>query len=36
VNGPLPTTRETESAPSRHVREMVEASAKSEGIGVAD
>jgi Xaa-Pro aminopeptidase len=36
VNGPLPTTRETEAAPSRHVREMVEASAKSEGIGVAD
>ena len=36
VNGPLPTTRETEAAPSRHVREMVEESAKSEGIGVAD
>ncbi len=36
VNGPLPTTRENEAEPSRHVREMVEESAKSEGIGVAD
>ncbi|MGA8872974.1 MAG: Xaa-Pro peptidase family protein [Candidatus Acidiferrales bacterium] len=31
VNGPLPTTRETETSPSLHVREMVEAGAKSEG-----
>ncbi len=31
VNGPLPTTRETETSPSVHVREMVEAGAKSEG-----
>ncbi|HXA78441.1 MAG TPA: Xaa-Pro peptidase family protein [Candidatus Acidoferrales bacterium] len=31
VNGPLPTTRETEKSPSLHVREMVEAGAKSEG-----
>jgi Xaa-Pro aminopeptidase len=34
VNGPLPTTRESEAAPSKHVVEMVEASAKSEGVGV--
>ena len=33
VNGPLPTTRETETAPSVHVREMVEAGAKSEARG---
>ncbi len=33
VNGPLPTTRETEAAPSVHVREMVEAGAKSEARG---
>jgi Xaa-Pro aminopeptidase len=32
VNGPLPTTRETETSPSLHVREMVEAGAKSEGV----
>jgi hypothetical protein len=31
VNGPLPTRRETETSPSLHVREMVEAGAKSEG-----
>jgi len=31
VNGPLPTTRETEASPSPRVREMVEAGAKSEG-----
>ena len=35
VNGPLPTTRELEAPPSRHVREMVEASAKSEGVAVS-
>jgi Xaa-Pro aminopeptidase len=33
VNGPLPTTRETETTPSVHVREMVEAGAKSEARG---
>ncbi|HKV04859.1 MAG TPA: Xaa-Pro peptidase family protein [Candidatus Acidoferrales bacterium] len=33
VNGPLATTRETEAAPNLHVRELVEAGAKSEGIG---
>ena len=33
VNGPLPTTRETETPPSVHVREMVEAGAKSEARG---
>ena len=34
VNGPLPTTRETETSPSLHVREMVEAGAKSEGSAI--
>src|SRR5579862_8353800 len=32
VKGPLPTTREHESAPSRRVLEMIEASAKSEQV----
>ena len=36
VSGPLPTIRETESAPNGHVREMVEASAKTERVGVID
>jgi hypothetical protein len=36
VNGPLPTTRENESTPSQHVREMIEASAKTERVGVGD
>src|SRR6476620_5934256 len=36
VNGPLPTTRESEAAPSRHVQEMIEASAKSERVPVGD
>src|SRR6516165_2550759 len=36
VNGPLPTTRESESAPNQHVREMIEASAKTERVGVGD
>jgi Xaa-Pro aminopeptidase len=36
VNGPLPTTRENEAPPSRNVRDMVAASAKSERIGVTD
>jgi hypothetical protein len=35
VDGPLPTTRENEAAPSRRVAEMVEASAKTERIGVS-
>ncbi len=34
VNGPLPTTRETEAPPSQRVVEMMEASAKTEGVGV--
>jgi hypothetical protein len=34
VNGPLPTTRENEASPSQRVIEMVEAGAKTEGVGV--
>jgi len=36
VNGPLPTTREHEPAPSPRVVEMIEASSKTERVGVAD
>jgi Xaa-Pro aminopeptidase len=36
VNGPLPTIRENEAPPNRHVREMVEASAKIEGVVATD
>ena len=36
VNGPLPTTRESEAPASRHVLEMIEASAKGERVGVSD
>src|SRR6204780_4293794 len=36
VNGPLPTTRESEAAPSERVLEMIEASAKTERVGVTD
>ena len=36
VNGPLPTTRETEAAPSARCCEMIEASAKTERVGVSD
>jgi len=36
VNGPLSTTRENEAPPSRHVVEMVEASAKIERVGATD
>jgi methionine aminopeptidase len=36
VDGPLPTTRETESAPSKKVKEMIAASAKTEHVGVGD
>ena len=32
VNGPLPTTRETEAPPSERVLEMIEASAKTERV----
>jgi hypothetical protein len=32
----LPTTREHEAAPSRRVVEMVEASAKIEGVAATD
>ncbi len=34
VKGPLPTQRENEAPPSRHVVEMIEASAKTEKVGV--
>jgi hypothetical protein len=33
VDGPLPTTRESEGVPNQRVLEMVEASAASERIG---
>jgi len=36
VNGPLPTTRESESEPSREVKEMIEASARMERVTVGD
>src|ERR1700735_3031283 len=36
VNGPLPTTRETETVPSKRVKEMVAESAKKEQVGAAD
>jgi Xaa-Pro aminopeptidase len=36
VNGPLPTTRESESEPSRDVKEMIEASARMERVTVGD
>src|SRR5437867_2262886 len=36
VDGPLPTTRETEAAPSRRVMKMIEASAKGERVEVGD
>jgi hypothetical protein len=32
VNGPLPTTRESEAPASEHVLEMIEASAKTEQV----
>jgi Xaa-Pro aminopeptidase len=34
VNGPLPTTRETETGSNASVRELIEAGARSEGKGV--
>jgi Xaa-Pro aminopeptidase len=36
VNGPLPTVRENEQGTSKRVVEMVEVSAKKEGVGVTD
>jgi len=36
VDGPLPMTRETESAPSRRVMDMIEASARGERVEVGD
>ena len=36
VDGPLPAIRETESNPSKRVREMIEASARQERVGVGD
>jgi len=35
VNGPLPTVRETEAPPSARVLDMIEASAKTERVGVS-
>jgi hypothetical protein len=35
VDGPLETTRETEAPPSQNVVEMVEASARTERVGVS-
>jgi hypothetical protein len=35
VDGPLETTREHDGPPSRHVVEMVEASARTEGVKVS-
>jgi Xaa-Pro aminopeptidase len=36
VNGPLPTLREHDPAPSQRIVEMVEASARAEQVGVSD
>ena len=36
VKGPLPTTREHEAPPSERIVEMIEASAKTERVGVAE
>jgi hypothetical protein len=36
VNGPLSTIREHEAQPSQRVKEMVEASAKTEGVAATD
>jgi hypothetical protein len=35
VSGPLPTTRELEPPPSQHVKDMINASAKGEGVGAS-
>ena len=34
VSGPLPTMRELEAAPNESVKELIEASARAEGVGV--
>ncbi len=36
VDGPLPAIRETEAGPSKRVREMIEASARQERVGVGE
>ena len=36
VNGPLPTTRESEAGPGRSVRELIESSAQTERVGADD
>ena len=36
VNGPLPTIARPRSAPSEHVREMIEASSRQERVVVGD
>jgi hypothetical protein len=36
VNGPLPTTRETEASPGRSVRKLIESSAQTERVGADD
>ena len=36
VEGPLPTTREHEVAPNQRVVDMVEASARVEGVAATD
>jgi Xaa-Pro aminopeptidase len=35
VDGPLPSTRELEAPPSQDVRQLIEASARSEGVGAS-
>ena len=36
VDGPLPTTRDSETEPNRSVRELIESSARTEGVGADD
>ena len=36
VNGPLPTTRESEAGPGRSVRELIESSSQTERVGADD
>ena len=36
TGGPLPTTREHDPEPARHIMEMIEASARMEGVGSGD
>jgi len=35
VDGPLETTREHDAPPSQHILDMVEASARQEGVNVS-